>query len=210
MNNHFTANWKQAFASRSFTIQFGLIVSALLFLAFFINWFFQHIETVAGLAHTDSLLNMIQPRDMSIAIFVLIYLGIIISVVYMSTLPYLLLKAMLAYLLLNLMRVGTLYLFPLEPDVAIIPLKDPIIELFFYSDRVIVKDLFFSGHVSMLVILAIVMKNVAIKYFLYATALVVAALLLIQHVHYTMDVVAAPVFSWISVNMADKISVKAP
>jgi hypothetical protein len=103
------------------------------------------------------------------------------------------------------MRIMTLLLFPLEPDHEMILLNDPFVDRFFYNSNPITKDLFFSGHVSVIAMLAFVSRNFYIKRILGVIAFMVGVALLIQHAHYTIDVVAAPFFAWMSVRIAEKI-----
>jgi membrane-associated phospholipid phosphatase len=198
-------NWNQAIGSRFFVIQLSITAVTLVLLSLFIGRFFIYVQSVEGSRLNDPLLAIIRADDVSAVVFTLIYGGILTAVVYLSAFPYLLLKAGQAYVLLTLMRMVTIFFFPLEPDEAIVALKDPLVDRLFYEHQLITKDLFFSGHVSVIAMLAIVSKNFYIKRILATIALMVAIALLIQHVHYTIDVVAAPFFAWISVVAAEKI-----
>jgi PAP2 superfamily C-terminal len=200
-----TLSWRQAFRCRKFVVHFTLSVIALLLLAIFIGGFFTYVQSVVGITPNDPILRAINARDVSMIIFTLIYCGIVIGTIPMLSRPFLLLKAAEAYVFLTLLRIFTLLMFPLEPDRAIIPLEDPIVDLFFYEKTVITKDLFFSGHVSVLVMLGFVATKISIKYILFAIAFVVAVLLLVQHAHYTIDVIAAPIFAWIASDIAHRI-----
>lgn len=90
-----------------------------------------------------------------------------------------------------------MYLTPLEAPVTLIPLNDPFVQLF-GNGNVLRNDLFFSGHTATLFLLYLVTSNKKIKMtFLVFTVLVGIAVIL-QHVHYTIDVATAPFFSYAS------------
>jgi len=99
-----------------------------------------------------------------------------------------------------------MYLVPLEPPTDIIPLRDPFVEGAFYDNKVLVKDLFFSGHTSNMVVLTLMMDIKWIKVLLALASTLVACLLLVQHVHYTIDVLAAPIFAYMAYRLATRIS----
>jgi len=81
--------------------------------------------------------------------------------------------------------------------VGLVGLVDPVSN-FFYGEKFVTKDLFFSGHTSMVFLLYLCLSGRKEKRLgLIATA-AVAFLLLVQHVHYTLDVVGALVFTWIT------------
>jgi hypothetical protein len=105
------------------------------------------------------------------------------------------------------MRMCTLFVFPLEPSKVIIPLSDPLIDQLFYNNNIITKDLFFSGHVATLFLFVLAVPN-PLKYVFIVITLLVAILILIQHVHYTIDILGAPLFSWIGYRITGLFTVK--
>jgi hypothetical protein len=115
-----------------------------------------------------------------------------------------------AYLFDTLMRMTTLYLFPLEPDGNMVPLSDPFVDRLFYGDQVVTKDLFFSGHVSVLMMLAFVADTFFLKRVFATVAIIVGLSMLIQHAHYTIDIIAAPFFAWISTFIARRFLGRVP
>ncbi|WP_276370918.1 phosphatase PAP2-related protein [Chryseolinea sp. H1M3-3] len=189
--------WHHAWQSKQFRTQAVVTALLLVFLAFSINKFFAFIQTRQGAPLNDPILNEIPPYDMSVYIFVLIYLGLIIGLMYLIPYPMILLRVLQAYVMVVFIRVCTIFMFPLEPSESIIPLRDPLIDQFFYANNVITKDLFFSGHVATLFLLVLALPNPLMKYLYVVITLAVAILILIQHVHYSIDIIAAPVFAWI-------------
>ena len=95
-------------------------------------------------------------------------------------------------------RALTLYLLPLEPPVDIIPLTDPVIETLFYGGHVLLKDLFFSGHTANLILIGLIVEQRRIKNLLFISGFLVGSMVMIQHVHYSIDVLAAPFFSFVT------------
>jgi hypothetical protein len=75
-------------------------------------------------------------------------------------------------------------------------LIDPITGIF-YGNAVITKDLFYSGHTSTMVLVLLCLEKRIDKIVASIALIVVMILLLVQHIHYTIDVVAAPVFVYI-------------
>ncbi len=199
------ANWRIALGQSSFRIQAIITLLISLLIGFYISNFLLFIESRPGHSISDFILNTIEARDLSLPIFILLYSAICIAIINLSATPVHFLKAIQAYCLLIIIRMFCIYLFPLEPDQSMIPLTDPFVGRFFYSDTIIVKDLFFSGHVSTLSLLVLATPYPRLKYcFITATALV-AGFILVQHVHYTIDVLAAPFFSWGCYTLVSKL-----
>ena len=88
-----------------------------------------------------------------------------------------------------------MYLLPLEPPVKMIILNDPFVE-FFGTGQTLTKDLFFSGHTATLFILFLVSEKKIIKTVFLISTIAVAISVLLQHVHYTIDVFAAVFFTY--------------
>jgi membrane-associated phospholipid phosphatase len=103
---------------------------------------------------------------------------------------------------MGLTRCFVMYLVPLEPPISIIPLRDPFVEGVFYDNRVLVKDLFFSGHTSNMVLLTLLMDIKWLKIILAFASAAVGYLLMVQHVHYAIDIIAAPFFAYLAYRAA--------
>lgn len=194
----FKADWKESMCHTSFRIQMAITFGVLGSIGIFIPYFFTYIQGVQGYQINDWILNEIPVKNMSFLIFLLIYSVIIIGIINLISKPLLFVKCLQAYCLLVLIRMVCLYMIPLEPERSIIPLEDPFLAQFFYSGNAITKDLFFSGHVSTMVLLTIALPFIPLKYIFAIATLIVALLIMVQHVHYSIDVIAAPFFSWLS------------
>jgi len=89
----------------------------------------------------------------------------------------------------------TMYVVTLEVPEGIIPLHDPLVDVIAYGGNVFNKDLFFSGHVATLTLFVLVEERPIHKRILIVNSFLVAGLILLQRVHYTVDVIAAPFMS---------------
>jgi hypothetical protein len=96
----------------------------------------------------------------------------------------------------NLTRMITILVFALDPPHGMVHLIDPITGIF-YGNAVITKDLFYSGHTSTMVLVFLCLDKRNDKIIGFIAIICVMVLLLIQHIHYTIDVLAAPVFVYI-------------
>jgi hypothetical protein len=76
-------------------------------------------------------------------------------------------------------------------------LRDPFLTLVFGSEtEVAVKDLFFSGHIATMCLLVLVSDKGIWKTYLSIATVVLAVLIAWQHVHYSIDILAAPFFAF--------------
>lgn len=199
-------SWKQALSNKSFRIL--LIVSGLagLLIITFLPYFFNEILLPKpGTVLNDPILNLLQPKDWSWVIFSLIYFTALLTLFYNFSNPYTILLGIESYICINLIRIVALYFVTLEPPQGIIPLIDPLITKAVYGNVVYLKDLFFSGHVSTLFLLFLIEVNKPRKTFILGATIVVGFLILWQHVHYTLDVLCAPFFSWITYSTIKKL-----
>lgn len=198
--------WPAAWARPAFRGSLLLVLGLLSTLACLLPAFFAAIQQRPGVVLPDPLLAVLPAHDVSTPTFVSIYLGIAVAVVYLVPRPALLLQALWAYALLHLLRVTTLWLLPLDVPTQLIVLRDPVVEQFFYaSPAPITKDLFFSGHTATLALLALAVGNGWRRWILALLTGIVAVLVLVQHAHYTYDVLAAVPFAFGCYWLAGKI-----
>lgn len=87
------------------------------------------------------------------------------------------------------MRMGSLYLLPLEPPRGMIDLRDVLVEGI-TQHTPLKRDLFFSGHLSTVFFMAKLCPPYA--WLCYLSAGWIAYCLLFQKCHYTVDMVVAP------------------
>jgi hypothetical protein len=200
----FNTSWKQALAHSPFRVKFLLSLGLLLLLAACIPSFFSFIQGRTGYAVYDPVLEFIRARNVSFSIFILIYTAIALTFINLISRPDKLMTCLQAFFFLMSMRIIILFCIPLEPSGTMIPLEDPLIGRFFYSGQAITRDLFFSGHVSTLFLLLLINPVVYSRWFIGIATVLVGLFLVMQHVHYTYDVLAAPIFAWISYKLASK------
>lgn len=185
-----------------------LLVSLLaLFLTLFsFIHFLTFNETRSGFHFNDPVLALFKPMAVSEITFFLTYLLSIYGLIVALQDPRLFIRLIQAYVFMTLMRMVCLYLLPLEAPASIIPLKDSFLQLYFYSGRDNLKDLFFSGHTATLFLFVFTFENKRFKNAYAIGAIVVGMLLVLQHVHYSIDVLAAPVFAYLGVVLQKKIN----
>jgi hypothetical protein len=86
----------------------------------------------------------------------------------------------------------SMYSLTLEPPTSMILLVDPVTASLVYPDSNFAKDLFFSGHVSTMMVLVLVEQNRLARSLKMVGTSIVGLLLAWQQVHYTLDLVVAP------------------
>lgn len=191
------SNWSVALQQKNFRNQFFVTMLSYVFLFKYCRMVMTIFENRKGTQIFDKFLAMLPPVDSSNVIFILTYTTLTVFIFSTIINPERFLKAMQAYCLLMVMRTITIYLVPLEPPIGMILLKDSISNFFMSGKEgsYVVKDLFFSGHVSTAMLFFIISENKQVKYLLLSLSISIASLILLQHVHYLIDVVAAPFFS---------------
>lgn len=190
-------SWKSALSDKKFVIQLGVVIVALVIVISFLPWYFQFvIGPKQGVYLNDPILSLVTPIDFTWVIFLLIYLALFIVLLSLIKQPFTLLLALKCYLSITILRVISMYLVTLEPPIGMIVLIDPLIDNIAYGGTPFTKDLFFSGHVSTVMLLGLVEQRSVIKKLIFSIAAILAVLILIQRVHYTIDVVAAVLITY--------------
>ena len=98
-------------------------------------------------------------------------------------------------MLLVAVRTIAMYSIPLNPPHHTIPLIDPFVK-YLGTGIQLNKDLFFSGHTATLFLLFLISENKILKRIFLICTIAVGLSVLIQHTHYTVDVIAAPFFAY--------------
>lgn len=197
--------WQNALQVKSFRLKLILATLLLLFCSWLAPIVFQYAEQRTGVLLSDFILEWFSATDLSLSIFIIMDSLLIISIVALLTRPHYFLIVLQAYVLLTLVRFVTIFLVPLEAPEGIVILQDPITDRFFYQGVVITKDLFFSGHTGILMLMAFGVPFPRLKIILFTGATAVGIMLLFQHAHYTIDVLAAPVFAWLAIFASRKL-----
>lgn len=189
--------WKGAMKNTYFRWQF--IISAALIYSFTLIFlhFFDFIEARTGTQLNDYLLQVLPAIDVSWAIFFILYSSIVVGLIAHLAHPKAILLIMQTYVLITFVRIGVITLFPLEPPFDYLPLREPVIQFFTNGGKIISKDLFFSGHVSTIMSIYLGSHLPRTKKYLFACVWLMSLLLMVQHVHYTIDVLAAIPATWL-------------
>ena len=186
--------WAAAWAERAFRWQLSLVLALLLALLPVLPGFYHWVQTRAGYHLADPLLDLLPVHDNSVLTFSLIYGAIVGSLAAAFRRPPLLARMLWCYYLLQLLRMATLTLLPLEPPTALLPLHDPVVDHLFQVQEPIVRDLFFSGHTATMTLLTLAGWG-RWRWVLGGLTVAVGLLVLVQRVHYSYDVLAAPFFA---------------
>lgn len=189
--------WKEALKNRKFKKDFSVTIVLLILVLIALTNFLRFIESREGIVFRDPLLNLFRPVDLTWLIFGLIYISLFTALYFFLKDPVLLITAFQSYILLVIFRIIAMYLLPLNPPEKIIPLTDPFVE-FFGTGQLLTKDLFFSGHTAILFLLFLLADKKFLRIFLFASTVIVAISILLQNVHYSIDVFAAPFFAYCS------------
>lgn len=169
--------------------------------------FFQGIEIRHGMVLNDPLLAWLHPRNVSLVLFIIIWSITLYSIFRAAQTPQMFITFLWAYIFLTAFRMLTIYLVPLDPPTGLIILKDPLSN-FFYGDKFVTKDLFFSGHTSTVFLMYLTIPGKMDKKVTLLGTACVGWLLLVHHVHYTLDVLGGLLFAWVSYMLARKTVVK--
>ncbi len=153
------------------------------------------IDPKEGFLFNDPFLNLFTPRDWYIPIFFILYVAVVQTIFSYVKSPSVVLVGVTTYCVVNILRTATMYILTLEPPSGMILLADPISSAL-YPSTGFAKDLFFSGHVSTIMIVVLIEKNRLAKALKILGTVIIGVLLAWQHVHYTLDLIAAPVFTY--------------
>lgn len=185
-------NWQNAYDTSLKRLK--LLIGAILIVGIISTMpsFFRGIESRGGFVLNDRVLAHLPAYDVSILIFTIIWgMGILMLVRIMYK-PAICATYLWTLIFVCIARFISISLVRLDPPAGLVPLTDPLTGCF-YGHAAITRDLFFSGHTSTMVMIYLNLEKRSDKVIAFIAAIVVMFLLLIQHIHYTMDVLAAPV-----------------
>lgn len=188
--------WSAIWEEKSFRIKSITGVIVLIIIFGFFPIFFELIERRNGIVLNDLLLAVLPAYDLSVPIFAIIWSMSVLVVIRCFWDPDFFIVLMWGFILLSLTRIVSISLVALNAPEGIVILRDPIVSLF-YGKRFITKDLFFSGHTSTQFLFFFCLNKRSDKIIALIASVAIGAMVLIQHVHYTIDVVAAPFFAFL-------------
>jgi hypothetical protein len=188
-------SWQRAWEFPAFRIKLiaGLII--MLGILIYVPDFFLYIQSRSGSRLNDSVLKLLPSADVSTYIFLLLYPFIALVIWRMVEKTTFCITALWSYIFLCIGRTISIFFIPLDPPIDLVHLQDPF-SVFFYGTERITKDLFFSGHTATLFLIGLCLERKWEKRLAFAATAILAVLLLIQRVHYTADIIAAPFFSY--------------
>lgn len=175
----------------------------MLFTAFFINFYAGVYATEhASNPVTDIVLNNIRVYDVD-AIFVygaLVFWGffIIVALLRPQKIPYSL-KAISLFILIRSLFISLTHIGPFPTQIALT--VNTIISKFSFG-----ADLFFSGHTGLPFLLALIFWDTPrLRYIFIGTSIMFAAVVLLGHLHYSIDVLSAYFITFTIHHIAEKL-----
>ena len=187
--------WKAAWKSPVFRRNFIIGMIAIIALLATFPYFFRTIEQHSGPVLNDWVINQLPSYDVSLLIFGVIWASGLLILIRARHSPAVFMMFIYSYTIITLTRMISINLVPLNPPVGLIPMVDPITNAF-YGKVYITKDLFYSGHTSTIFLIFLCLRQWWDRLAVLIGSLLVGALLLVQHVHYSIDVLGAFVFTY--------------
>ncbi len=182
-----------------------MAVSILLCLTPVFPLFYQYIEKREGYVYHDILLQLIPAIDVSIPIFMITWGMALFTLTRVIQNPSLLLGLLYGIIVLNISRFITISLVPLNPPHGIIDIWDPITDMF-YGESFVSKDLFYSGHTATQFMFFLLLEKKTDKWLALTTTILMGILVMVQHVHYTVDVIFAPPLTYLCYLLARRMA----
>jgi hypothetical protein len=199
-------NWTAAWQDSRFRWQLILAIAVFAIFPWKADDYFQWIQQRDGIVMKDVILANIPAKNVSTPIFAIIYLSVIYLIVRIIRQPKQFLWFAWAFNLETIMRFASIYWVALNPPEGLVDLHDPIAELFIYGENLaITKDLFFSGHTATMVFVCYFLPLAKERKIVIALTSVLVILLMVQHVHYSLDILAAPIATWVAIQLARRL-----
>lgn len=170
----------------------------LLLTAFLFNRFLDWHEHRPGITFNDPFFTLFKGQDCSLITFILLYFSIGSFLFTHRKDFYQLSLLAFAYAAVIILRMFSLWLLPFYADWDAVKLNDPFLNTFIYPGNYVARDLFFSGHVAILVLLVLYSDNKKWRWFYILMSVLVGIAVVLQKVHFSIDVVAAPFFAMIA------------
>ena len=190
-----SCNWRRAVRQPRFLCEAALTGLLFVLSVRICAALMHYAEARPGGPLNDPILTAIGPFTLTWPISLVIWSSIVLGVCSLAANPPRLLVALQAATLLLFLRTIALYLMPLEPLPTIIPLRDPV-AIFLATGTPMTKDLFFSLHTSVMFLLFLTANHAWLTWYLLAGTVFVGVGVVLQHVHYSADVFAAPFFAY--------------
>lgn len=204
MEEGFVLRWRLAWKEQKFK-QLTLIGIVFLIITLIaLPFFFNYIQQREGSQINDFLLNQITPRNVSNWVFSIIWSMAVLTLIRCIQQPGIFLIFLWGFILLSFSRMISIIAVPLNPPNNLLELIDPISNTF-YGSKFVTKDLFYSGHTATQFLMFLCLKNKWDKLATLISTFLIGALVLVQHIHYTIDVLAAPILTYLVFILVKKI-----
>jgi hypothetical protein len=190
-------SWSEAWQLRSFRNKTILALAFVAIILLALPSFFAFIEKREGMVLQDFVLERLPAIDVSIPTFIIIWSVVLLVFYRIYQNPNIFLVIAYGFILMCIVRVLTISLLPLNPPPGLITLKDPIANIVYGGNGIfITKDLFYSGHTGNMFLFFLCLEAKWDKIIALAASFMVGILVLIQHIHYSVDVIAAFIFTY--------------
>lgn len=202
--------WSHAWREPGFARDILLWVPLLVATVLLYTTFLRYNEMRVGRPFADPLFSILPVRDVSALTFSFTYSFSILGGYRLLLAPRKGLMGIQAYILVSFARMLSMQLLPLEPAASMIPLQDPFVKFIVGIDSELRKDLFFSGHLATVCLFYFLEEQRAWKAVFLAGCVGVASCLAWQHVHYSIDLLAAPVVAYAACRTVSALHPRRP
>lgn len=154
-------------------------------------------ELRPGVVLSDPILATLPVVDLSIPIFVIEYGCALAVLAMLATRPVRFAVGILGYGIVIFLRAISIALVPLDPPPDLVLLVDPIAAVVGGGPQ-FTKDLFFSGHTSAMMMFTLTAPKVWARWVFGGFTVAIGVMLMIQRVHYAVDIFVAPVMAYVA------------
>ena len=202
-----TISWSEAWQNKSFRNKTFVALVLVAIILLMLPSFFAFIEQREGMVLQDFVLERLPAMDVSIPTFIIIWSVVLLVFYRIYQNPSIFLVVAYGFILMCIARVLTISLLPLNPPPGLITLKDPIANIAYGGKGIfITKDLFYSGHTGNMFLFFLCLQAKWDKIIALAASFMVGILVLIQHIHYSIDVISAFIFTYFLYLGAKKVA----
>jgi membrane-associated phospholipid phosphatase len=202
-----TISWSEAWQHKSFRNKTFVALVLVAIILLLLPTFFAFIEKREGMVLQDFVLERLPASDVSIPTFIIIWSVVLLVFYRIYQNPCIFLVVAYGFILMCIARVLTISLLPLNPPPGLITLKDPIANIAYGGKGIfITKDLFYSGHTGNMFLFFLCLQAKWDKIIALSASFMVGILVLIQHIHYSVDVIAAFIFTYFIYLGAKKVA----
>jgi membrane-associated phospholipid phosphatase len=202
-----TISWSEAWQNKSFRNKTFVALVLVAIILLMLPSFFAFIEQREGMVLQDFVLERLPAMDVSIPTFIIIWSVVLLVFYRIYQNPSIFLVVAYGFILMCLARVLTISLLPLNPPPGLIELKDPIANIAYGGKGIfITKDLFYSGHTGNMFLFFLCLQAKWDKIIALAASFMVGILVMVQHIHYSVDVIAAFIFTYFIYLGAKKVA----